>query len=83
MGIKGQAAETMTGVFVPAGTPKEIVALLQREFSAVVNAPDVKAKMLAAGIEAEGNSTAEFTAYVKDEVVKWKKVIEGANIKKI
>jgi tripartite-type tricarboxylate transporter receptor subunit TctC len=83
MGIKGQAAETMTGVFVPAGTPKEIVALLQREFSAVVNAPDVKAKMLAAGIEAEGNSTAEFTAYVKDEVAKWKKVIEGANIKKI
>ena len=82
-GIRGQEAETMTGVFVPAGTPKPIVDLLQREFSAVVNDPDIKAKLLAAGVEAEGNSTADFTAYVKAEVVKWKKVIEDAKIPKI
>ena len=30
LGIKGQEAETMTGVFVPAGTPKAIVDLLQQ-----------------------------------------------------
>ena len=33
----------MTGVFVPAGTPKPIVELLQREIAAIVNAPDMKA----------------------------------------
>jgi len=82
-GIRGQEAETMTGVFVPASTPKPIIALLQREFSAVVNDPDIKAKLLAAGVEAEGNSTADFEAYVKAEVVKWKKVIEDAKINKI
>jgi tripartite-type tricarboxylate transporter receptor subunit TctC len=82
-GIKGQEAETMTGVFVPAGTPKPIVDLLQREFSAVVNDPDIKAKLLAAGVEAEGNSTADFTAYVKAEVAKWKRVIADAKIPKI
>jgi tripartite-type tricarboxylate transporter receptor subunit TctC len=83
MGIKGQAAETMTGVFVPAGTPKEIVALLQREFSAVVNTPDVKARLLQSGIEAEGNSQADFAAYVKADAAKWKRVIADAKINKI
>jgi tripartite-type tricarboxylate transporter receptor subunit TctC len=83
LGIKGQEAETMTGVFVPGGTPKAIVDLLQKEISAVVNTPDIKAKLLAAGVEAEGNSQADFAAYVKAEVAKWKKVIEDAKIKKI
>jgi tripartite-type tricarboxylate transporter receptor subunit TctC len=83
IGIKGQEAETMTGVFVPAGTPKEIVDKLHREFVAVVNDPDIKAKLLQAGVEAEGNSQADFTAYNKAEVAKWKKVIEDAKIQKI
>src|SRR5688572_31479723 len=54
-----QEAETMTGVFVPAGTPKPVVDLLQREISAIVNSPDVKAKMLAAGIERSEEHTSE------------------------
>jgi tripartite-type tricarboxylate transporter receptor subunit TctC len=83
IGIKGQEAETMTGMFVPDGTPKEIVDLLQKEVSAIVNSPDVKGKLLAAGIEASGMSQADFAAYVKAEVAKWKKVIEDANIEKI
>jgi tripartite-type tricarboxylate transporter receptor subunit TctC len=83
IGIKGQEAETMTGVFVPAGTPKPIVDLLHREFAAAVKSPELKAKLLQAGIEADGNSLAEFTAYVKDEVAKWRKVIAAAKIPQI
>jgi tripartite-type tricarboxylate transporter receptor subunit TctC len=82
-GIKGQDAETMTGVFVPAGTPKAILDLLQKEISTIVNSPDIKAKLLAAGVEAEGNSSADFAAYVKAELAKWKRVIEDARINKI
>jgi tripartite-type tricarboxylate transporter receptor subunit TctC len=82
-GIKDQEAETMTGVFVPAGTPKAVVDLLQREISAIVNMPDIKDKLLQAGVEAEGNSSADFAAYVKAEIAKWKKVIEEAKIPKI
>jgi len=82
-GIKGQDAETMTGVFVPAATPKPIVDLLQREIAAIVNAPDMKARLLEVGVEAEGNSSADFAAYVRAEVAKWRKVIEDARIAKI
>jgi tripartite-type tricarboxylate transporter receptor subunit TctC len=73
----------MTGVFVPAGTPKEIVDLLQHEIATIVNSPDIKAKLLAAGVEAEGTSSADFALYVKAEVAKWKKVIEDAKITRI
>jgi tripartite-type tricarboxylate transporter receptor subunit TctC len=83
LGIKGQEAETMTGVFVPGGTPKAIVDLLQKHISEVVRMPDIRDKLLAAGVEPEGNSQTEFAAYVKAEVVKWKKVIEDAKINKI
>ena len=83
LGIKDQHAETMTGVFVPAGTPKAVVDLLQREIAAIVHEPDIKDKLLQAGVEAEGNSSADFAAYVKAEVAKWRKVIEDAKIPKI
>jgi tripartite-type tricarboxylate transporter receptor subunit TctC len=83
LGIKNQEAETMTGVFVPAGTPKAIVDLLQKEISAIVNTPAIKKRLLELGIEAEGDSQASFAAYVKAELAKWKKVIEDAKINKI
>ena len=83
IGIKDQEAETMTGVFVPAGTPKAVVDLLQREIATIVRMPDIREKMLAAGVEPEGNSQAEFEAYVKADVAKWKRVIEAAKIPKI
>jgi tripartite-type tricarboxylate transporter receptor subunit TctC len=83
IGIKGQEAETMTGVFAPAGTPKPIVDLLQKEISAIVNAPDIKARLMELGIVAEGDSSANFAAYVKAEIAKWKRVIEVGKINKI
>jgi tripartite-type tricarboxylate transporter receptor subunit TctC len=83
LGIKDQEAETMTGVFVPAGTPKAIVDKLQQEIAAIVKMPDIRARLIEFGIVPDGGSTAEFAAYVKAEVAKWKRVIEQAKIKKI
>jgi tripartite-type tricarboxylate transporter receptor subunit TctC len=82
-GIKNQEAETMQGVFVPAGTPKPIVDLLQAEIARIVNLPDVKEKMLALGLEPGGMPSAEFAAYVKADIAKWKKVITDAKIPQI
>jgi tripartite-type tricarboxylate transporter receptor subunit TctC len=82
-GIKDEEAETMTGVFVPAGTPKPVVDLLQKEIAAIVNSPDIKPKLLDYGIIPEGDTPAEFAAYVKAEIAKWAKVIKDANVPKI
>jgi tripartite-type tricarboxylate transporter receptor subunit TctC len=80
LGIKNQQAETMTGVFVPAGTPKPVVDRLQKEIAAVVTTPEVKAQLLELGVVPGGESSAEFADYVKAEVAKWRKVITEAKI---
>ena len=43
----------------------------------------MKARLLEVGVEAEGNSQADFAAYVRAEVAKWRRVIEDARIAKI
>jgi tripartite-type tricarboxylate transporter receptor subunit TctC len=83
MGIKDMEAETMTGVFVPAGTPKAIVDLLQKQISEIVKSADIKPKLLEMGVVPEGDSPEDFAAYVKADIAKWKRIIEVAHINKI
>jgi tripartite-type tricarboxylate transporter receptor subunit TctC len=83
VGIKGEEAETMTGIFVPAGTPTAIVELLQKRITEIVRMPDVKTKLLSFGIVPDGDSSADFAIYVNDEIAKWKRVIENGKIPKI
>lgn len=81
--IKDEESETMAGVFVPAGTPQPIIDLLQKEIAAIVRTPDVKRRLLDAAIIPDGDSSADFAAYVKSEIAKWKRVIEAGKIEKI
>jgi tripartite-type tricarboxylate transporter receptor subunit TctC len=83
LGIKGQEAETMQGVLLPAGTPKPIVDLLQAEIARIVHVPEVKDKLLASGLEPDGMSQSAFAAYIKADIAKWKKVIADAKIPRI
>jgi tripartite-type tricarboxylate transporter receptor subunit TctC len=83
LGIKGQEAETMQGVLAPAGTPQEIVELLQREIAAILGIPEIKEKVLALGFEPAGITPREFDAYIRAEIAKWRKVIEDAKINRI
>ncbi len=82
-GISGQESETIQGVLVPKETPQAVVDLLQREIAASVKLPDLQAKMIPLGFEPVGGSSAEFAAYIKADVEKWKKVIVDAHIKQI
>lgn len=83
LGIKNEEAETMTGVFVPTGTPQEVVDLLQKQIAAIVKLPDVRKRLLDFGIVPIGDLSADFSANVKDEIAKWKRVIEAGKINRI
>jgi tripartite-type tricarboxylate transporter receptor subunit TctC len=83
LGIKNQEAETMQGVLVPAGTPQPIIDLLAAEIARIVRMADVQDKMLAIGLEPGGMPPAEFAAYIKADIAKWKKVISEAKIPQI
>ena len=80
-GLKDQEADTLQGVLVPAGTPKDIVALLHREIVKIVQQPDVKAKFATLGFAAVANTPDQFAAQIKAEIAKWGKVIRDAKIK--
>ena len=80
-GVTGQESETMQGILVPAGTPKEVVTLLNREIVKVMALPDVKEKCAQLGFDPVADKPDEFAAYIKKEVEKWAKVIKFADIK--
>ena len=63
------------GVFLPAGTPKPIVAKMNGEIRKIVDIPDVRQKLISQGADPETNTPEEFAAYVKSEMVKWGKVV--------
>jgi tripartite-type tricarboxylate transporter receptor subunit TctC len=73
--------ENWFGFVAPAGTPKDVTALLHREIVRIAALPDVKEKLAAMGFEAVGNSPEEFAAQIKRELPKWAQVVKAANIK--
>ena len=66
---------------VPAGTPKEITTLLNREIVRILALPEIKEKMATLGFDAVGNTSDEAAVLFRTEGVKWAKVIRGAGIK--
>ena len=81
-GLPGFEVGSWQGVFAPAGTPPEIVKRLNVEIVKILNLPDVKEKLTGLGAEPVGNSSEEFSAMVKAEVVKWADVVKksGARV---
>lgn len=80
-GFPGHESYTLTGILAPAGTPKEIVALLHREVVKAVALPDVQERLDKLGFEIVANSPDQFAAQIKAEMEKWAKVIRDAKIK--
>ncbi len=80
-GVKDQEADTLTGIVVPAATPKEIVELLARTIAKGVAEPEVKARLATLGFRPVVNTPDEFAARIKSEIDKWGKVVRDANLK--
>jgi tripartite-type tricarboxylate transporter receptor subunit TctC len=80
-GIKDQEADTLTGIVVPAATPKEIVDLLYREIARAVARPDVKERLAVLGFKPVANTPDEFAARIRLEMEKWSKVVHDANLR--
>ena len=80
-GLKGFEVNNWYGLYAPAGTPKEIIARLNAETVKGLAMPDVKTRLLDAGIIATSNSPEALAAYALAETKKWAKVVKDANIK--
>ncbi len=72
---------TWTAVVAPAGTPKDIIAQLNSLIVAGLAQSDVKDKLAAMAYVPIGNSPEQCTAFFKEEMAKWSKVIKDAGLK--
>ena len=77
-GIKGAEFDTWYGFFAPAGTPGEIISRLNSSIKALLSSSDVKQQLAAQGMDAVGNTPAEFEKYFRAEVENLAKVIRAA-----
>ncbi len=80
-GVPGFEVTTWYGFAAPAKAPRAIVDKMHAELARVINAPDMREKLLAQGAEPVANTPEEATAQVKREMDKWSKVIRSAGIK--
>jgi tripartite-type tricarboxylate transporter receptor subunit TctC len=80
-GLAGFDVNGWYGLYAPAGTPKDIITRLNAEVVKILAMPDVKARLLDAGIIATSSSPEAFAAYAQAETIRWAKVVKDANIK--
>jgi tripartite-type tricarboxylate transporter receptor subunit TctC len=73
--------DSWVGILVPAGTPAEIIAVLSRESSKILEQPDMKERLSALGYDLVASTPKEFAIRIAAEIEMWAKVIRAANIK--
>ena len=79
-GLPGYDASTWGGILAPAGTPKDIVAKLNGAMNAALKQDDVRARLIASGIEIQGGTPADFGKVIQAEVDKWGRIVKEAGI---
>ncbi|WP_239024314.1 tripartite tricarboxylate transporter substrate binding protein [Ramlibacter humi] len=80
-GVPGYEATIWLGVLAPKGTPAAIVTKLNEAITKIVSAPDVQKAWEQQGAVPMTMTPAQFEKYMQDDIAKWAKVIQSANIK--
>ncbi len=78
--IPGFESTSWQGLFVPAGTPRDIVLTIQGETAKALKLPDVVARLKTGGNEGVGSTPEEFDARFRADIMKFAKIIKDANI---
>ena len=76
--LPGFEASNWFGLMAPAGTPPEIVSRLNAEAARALQAPEVRARLVALGCEIQSSTPQEFQALLRSETEKWAKVIKAS-----
>ncbi len=79
--LPGFEAYENNAVYVPAGTPPEVVARLNAALNAAIAQPEVAARLASLSVEARPNTPEEFRAFLLAEIEKWGKVVREAGIR--
>ena len=78
--VPGYQMNSWYGLFTTVGTPAPIINRLQSEIATMVKRADISERFSGLGIESEANTPQAFAAQIKEEIVKWAKVIKLARV---
>ncbi len=80
-GYQGQEADTLQGVFVPAGTSATIVAKIAADIRRLIGQAETARRVQELGFDIVASTPAEFAVQVRHEIEKWGKVIKASGLK--
>jgi tripartite-type tricarboxylate transporter receptor subunit TctC len=80
-GLPDFNGNTWLGMVAPAGTPREIVMRLSAETSKVLNAPDMRERLLAQGVEPVGSTPEQATAHLEAEMKRYAAAVKASGAK--
>jgi tripartite-type tricarboxylate transporter receptor subunit TctC len=80
-GFPGFDISQWFAVFVPQGTPPDIVRILHAEVTEALKVPEIRSRQLEQGYEPVGSTPDAFAQYVKDEIAKYAKLIADTGIR--
>ena len=79
-GYPGYEATNWYAYLAPAGTPKDVLARLNRELVQTLNSPEVQEQLHRQGLEAKPGTPEELTKYMERELATWGRVVKAAHI---
>ena len=79
-GISDIDVDMWYGMYLPAGTPKDIVGKLSREVNALLRLPEVEAALRAQGLQPSGGTPEQLAELTAKDLNRWAKVIQQAKI---
>lgn len=81
MGHPQRATEGFYAFFAPAGTPRPVVEALSAELAAATMEPEVKGQLLALGLEPGVSSPEELAKLLREDIERWRPVIDASGFK--
>jgi len=81
-GLTGYESSQWYGVLAPAGSPPDVLGLLNSHIAKIMHAPEMRRRLTEDGLVAVGSSRDQFAVHIKSEFSKWAKVIKqsGARV---
>ncbi len=74
-------ATNVTGLIAPAGTPREVIDKLNAATLKVIAQPALKEKFAGIGAVPTGGTPEAFSAYIREDLSKWNRIVKEANVK--
>jgi tripartite-type tricarboxylate transporter receptor subunit TctC len=80
-GFRGIDVDQWYAILAPTGTPRDVIAVLNREFANATADPSVRERMLAASFEPLTSTPERIAEIIREDVVRWTKIVRELGVK--